>query len=156
VLAAGIDPDSVRFPVTRQRLLGFRDAAEALGLDWADVLVGATATNDEGEARSLARRMLTLDQPVDAIAAMSDEQGLGVLAAAAAASQVVPGSIAVSGWDDSKAAALNGMSSVAQNLRAQGASAARLALGDPAGSEAAEWSVVVRSSTERPGSIARS
>jgi DNA-binding LacI/PurR family transcriptional regulator len=147
VLAAGIDSDTVSFPVTRQRLLGYRDAAETLGLDWADVLVGATATNDEAEARSLAERMLALDRPVDAIAAMSDEQALGILAAAAAANLVVPGSIAVSGWDDSPAAALNGLSSVAQNLRAQGSSAARLALGDPAEPDSGEWSVVVRSST---------
>ncbi len=147
VLAPGIDPDTVRFPVTRQRLLGYRDAIETLGLDWKDVLVGATATNDEGEARSLAERMLTLDHPVDAIAAMSDEQAIGVLKAAASARLAIPDALSVSGWDDSTAAAANNLSSVAQDLRAQGASAAGLALGDRADTDAAEWSVVVRTST---------
>ena len=150
VLAAGIDPDSVTFPVTRHRLLGYRDAVQALGLDWAHVLVGATATNDEGEARSVAERMLALEHPVDAIAAMSDEQALGVLHAAAASGVRVPGRLAVSGWDDSNAAAPNALSSVAQNLRAQGAAAARLALGGSVESDAAEWSIVVRSSTTTP------
>jgi len=155
VLASGIDPDTARFPVTRQRLLGYRDAVEALGHDWKDVVVGATATNDAGEARSLAERMLALDHPVDAIAAMSDEQALGVLQAATASRVPVPERLSVSGWDDSKAAALNQLSSVAQDLRAQGSSAARLALGDQVESDADEWSVVVRTSTTKPVELPR-
>jgi DNA-binding LacI/PurR family transcriptional regulator len=147
VLASDIDLSTVRFPVTRQRLLGYRDAAEQLGFRWKDVLVGATATNDEGEARSLAERMLTLDHPVDAIAAMSDEQALGVLRAATAEQRPVPEALSVSGWDDSKVAALHQLSSVAQDLRAQGAAAARLALGGPVEVGPVGWSVVVRAST---------
>lgn len=150
VLASGIDPVAVQFPVTRERLLGYRDAVETLGLDWDDVLVGAAATNDAGEAHSLAERMLALDQPVDAIAAMSDELALGVLHAATASGAPVPARLAVSGWDDSSAASVNQLSSVAQDLRAQGAACARLALGEPVESHADEWSVVVRTSTARP------
>ena len=155
VLAAGIDPDTVQFPVTRQRLLGYRDAVEALGLNWKDVVVGATATNDEGEARSLAQRILTLDHQVDAIAAMSDEQAVGVLKAATSALLRIPETLSISGWDDSKAAAENDLSSVAQDLRAQGASAARLALGDRAEAGAHDWSVVVRTSTRTPPPLLR-
>ncbi|MBI9113796.1 LacI family DNA-binding transcriptional regulator [Sanguibacter suaedae] len=149
VLAPGVDPDGVRFPVTRERLLGYRDAAEDLGLDWSSVLVGAAATNDDDEARTLAEQMLTLDPPLDAIAAMSDEQALGVLAAAAASAVPVPERLTVSGWDASRAAAAAGLSTVAQDLRAQGASCARIALGGPAEDHADRWSVVVRSSTVR-------
>lgn len=147
VLAAGIDPGTVRFPVTRQRLLGYRDAIEALGLHWSDVLVGATATNSEAEARSLAERMLAAGHPVDAIAAMSDEQALGVLNAAASARLAIPRALSVSGWDDSSVAHRHGLSSVAQDLRAQGALAARRALGEEVTPGPEEWSVVVRSST---------
>ncbi|TFC87397.1 LacI family DNA-binding transcriptional regulator [Cryobacterium sp. TMT4-31] len=147
VLAAGIDPDAVRFPVTRQRLLGYRDAIEALGLDWNDVIVGAAATNNEGEARSLAERMFALEHPVDAIAAMSDDLALGVLGAATSAQLAVPETLSVSGWDDSRAAALHQLSSVAQNLRAQGTLAARLALGEEPEPAPDDWSVVVRAST---------
>ncbi|TFC92514.1 LacI family DNA-binding transcriptional regulator [Cryobacterium breve] len=150
VLAAGIDPDTVRFPVTRQRLLGYRDAIEALGLDWNDVVVGATATNNEGEARSLAETMFALEQPIDAIAAMSDDLALGVLDAATSAQLTVPETLSVSGWDNSRASALHQLSSVAQNLRAQGALAARLALGEEPGLAPDDWSVVVRASTGEP------
>ncbi|MEP7762397.1 LacI family DNA-binding transcriptional regulator [Sanguibacter sp. 25GB23B1] len=148
-LAPGVDPATARFPVTRERLLGYRDAIEALGLDWADVLVGVAATNDDDEAFSLAEQMLAQDRPVDAIAAMSDEQALGVLRAAASTQVPVPERLTVSGWDDSKEAAAHGLSSVAQDLRAQGAAAARLALGGDAPSHGDQWSVVVRASTTR-------
>jgi DNA-binding LacI/PurR family transcriptional regulator len=145
LLSAGIDPDSALFPVTRQRLLGFRDAVESLGLDWRNVLVGVAATNDEGEARSLATSMLTDGSGVDAIAAMSDVQAVGVLGAATALMLDVPQRLSISGWDDSADAASQALSSVAQDLRAQGAAAARLALGGRA--DSAEWSVVIRAST---------
>lgn len=150
VLTPGIDPVSVRFPVTRERLLGYRDAVEKLGFAWEDVLVGAAATNDAGEARSLAERMLAVDHPIDAIAAMSDELALGVLRAGTVAGATAPAKLMVSGWDDSDAARLNQLSSVAQDLRAQGAACARLALGEQVESYADEWSVVVRRSTTRP------
>jgi DNA-binding LacI/PurR family transcriptional regulator len=144
-LEAGVDPENALFPVTRQRLLGFRDAAESLGIDWKQVLVGVAATNNEAEARSLAERMLAGAGRVDAIAAMSDVQALGVLAAARAVDLAVPDQLSISGWDDSADAAAHSLSSVAQDMRAQGAVAARLALGDRG--DDAEWSVVARSST---------
>jgi DNA-binding LacI/PurR family transcriptional regulator len=147
VLSSSIDPDTVRFPVTRQRLLGFRDAIEALEMDWDDVVIGAAATNNQDEARSLAERMLALDHPVDAIAAMSDEQALGVLNAATNAQLAIPETLSVSGWDDSKVAAAHRLSSVAQDLRDQGALAARIALGDQDELTPEKWSVVARTST---------
>jgi DNA-binding LacI/PurR family transcriptional regulator len=165
LVTPGIDPDSALFPVTRQRLLGFRDAAESLGFDWRHVLVGVAATNDEGEAEGVALSMLAagsrvdasrgdvsrgdvsrVDVPrVDAIAAMSDVQAVGVLGAASALKLDVPRQLSVSGWDDSNDATAHALSSVAQDLRAQGAAAARLALGGRA--DPAQWSVVVRAST---------
>jgi DNA-binding LacI/PurR family transcriptional regulator len=145
LVSPGIDPDSALFPVTRQRLLGFRDAAESLGFDWQHVLVGVAATNDEGEAAAVASSMLAGDYRVDAIAAMSDVLAVGVLGAATALKLDVPRQVSVSGWDDSSDATAHSLSSVAQDLRAQGAAAARLALGGSA--DPAQWSVVTRSST---------
>lgn len=145
LVSPGIDPDSVLFPVTRQRLLGFRDAAESLGFDWRHVLVGVAPTNDEDEARSVAASMLGGTARVDAIAAMSDVQAVGVLGAAATLKVDVPRQLSVSGWDDSSDAITHSLSSVAQDLRAQGAAAARLALGGRA--DPAQWSIVVRSTT---------
>ena len=147
VLAPGVEPTAALFPVTRERLLGFRDAAAALGFPWSSVLVGVAATNHDQEARSLAAQMLELDAPVDAVAAMSDLQAVGVLRAAKAANVRVPDSLRVSGWDDSPLASEHQLSSVWQDLRAQGVACARLALGEDSEPFTDEWSVVIRSST---------
>ncbi|HET9973654.1 MAG TPA: substrate-binding domain-containing protein, partial [Streptosporangiaceae bacterium] len=79
---------------------------------------------------------------------MSDELALGALRAAASAGLDVPGEVAITGWDDTDAAAPAGLSTVRQSLRDQGERCARIALGlsgpvqDPPG-----WEVVERSST---------
>lgn len=147
ILASGVDPDAALFPVTRERLAGYRDAAEDLGIPWPNVLVGVCATNDDGEAQSLAQRMLCLDPPVDAIAAMSDQQAIGVLRASVAANRTVPEQLSVAGWDDSPAACENALTTVAQNLREQGVACARAALGDTPDSSADAWTIIQRAST---------
>ena len=147
VLAFGVEPTDALFPVTRERLLGFRDAAEALGIPWSSVLVGVAATNHDHEAQALAARMLERSAPVDAVAAMSDLQAVGVLHAAKTANVCVPDGLKVSGWDDSPVASEHGLSSVRQDLRAQGVACARLALGEDSDPFTDEWSVVIRSST---------
>src|SRR6202043_3209676 len=58
--------------------------------------------------------------PPDAIAAMSDELALGALRAAARAGRTVPGSVAITGWDDRDAAASAGLTTIRQSLRDQG------------------------------------
>ncbi|WP_212648407.1 LacI family DNA-binding transcriptional regulator [Deinococcus hopiensis] len=149
VLTTGIDPETALFPVTRERLLGYRDAAQTLGIPWSSVLVGVSATNNTREAQALAAQMLALDPPIDAIAAMSDQQAIGVLNAAKAARVSVPDRLTVSGWDDAPAAAQHLLSSVKQDLRAQGVACARLALGEPSPSFTDDWSIVIRSSTAK-------
>lgn len=156
VLAAGIDPVTALFPVTRERLEGYRDAALDLGIDWSSVLVGVCATNDDGEAQSLTEQMLALDPPIDAIATMSDQQALGALRARAAHSRPVPRAPAISGWDDSAVARQNGLTTIAQNLREQGAICARAALGGTSESSTDAWGVIERGSTrsDRASSLA--
>jgi DNA-binding LacI/PurR family transcriptional regulator len=68
------------------------------------------------------------------------------LATLRAATRTVPGQLAVTGWDDSPAAAEAGLSTVAQSLHDQGGRCARLVLGDPPGPEPS-WSVVERRTT---------
>jgi hypothetical protein len=60
---------------------------------------------------------------------MSDELALGALRAAARAGRAVPGSVAITGWDDSEAAAPAGLTTVRQSLRDRGSRCARIALG---------------------------
>jgi len=87
---------------------------------------------------------------------MSDELALGALRAAASAGLDVPGAVAITGWDDTDAAAPAGLSTIRQSLRDQGERCARIALGlsDPGwsgpGQDPPGWEVVERSST-RPG-----
>lgn len=137
----------ITFPVTRERLEGFRQAALDAGLGWDDLLVAVCARNDAAEAERIAVTLLSSPEPPDAIAAMSDEQAAGVIRAAHATGRRVPRDVAVTGWDDAAVAARLGITTVAQSLREQGAACARTALGETAGTTIAPWSVVRRAST---------
>ncbi len=148
-ISGGVDITKVLFPVTRERLAGYRQAAEAAGIAWRDVLVAVCARNDAGEAERMAATLLGSAEPSDAIAAMSDQQAAGVVRAARAAGRVIPDDLAVTGWDDSAVAAQLGLTTVAQSLREQGAACARAALGQRPNSHTASWRIVGRGSTRR-------
>ncbi|MFF0517157.1 LacI family DNA-binding transcriptional regulator [Actinomadura nitritigenes] len=150
MVTTGIDPADVLFPVTRERLEGYRRAAEDAGIGWRDVTVAVCSRNDGAEAERLAAALLASPEPPDAIAAMSDQQAAGVVQAVRAAGRSVPGDVAVTGWDDAAVATRLGLTTVAQSLREQGAACARAALGEEPAPEAASWSIVRRTST-RPG-----
>ena len=143
-LAPGLDPTVVAYPVTRDRLAGYRDAADARGIAWSDVLVGVCRTNDPGDARSVMRQMLDVAPDIDAVAAMSDQLAVGAL-------EAIPGTVRISGWDDSDAARERELTTVAQSLREQGVACATAALGDPAPDHRDAWRVVRRASTEALG-----
>ena len=145
-VSRGPDVDSVLFPVTRERLEGYRQAAEDAGFAWDDVVVAVCSRNDPTEAERIARDLLASAQPPDAIAAMSDQQAAGVVRAAQSVGQVIPNDLAVTGWDDHAVAEQLGLTTVAQSLRDQGAACARIALGRELPTPAS-WSVVPRAST---------
>jgi DNA-binding LacI/PurR family transcriptional regulator len=139
-VATGLDPDDIAYPVTRERLSGYRDAARDLGLDWSGMPVGVCRTNDEGEARTVMRQLLGLAPGLDAVAAMSDQLALGAL-------REVGGPLRLTGWDDSDAARENQLTTVAQSMREQGAACATAALGEPAPDHHDAWRLVRRAST---------
>jgi DNA-binding LacI/PurR family transcriptional regulator len=136
----GLDPGSVAYPVTRDRLAGYRDAAQDLGIDWSRVPVAVCRTNDEAEARAVMRKLLASAPGIDAVAAMNDPMALAALWEAG-------DRVRVSGWDDSALARGHGLTTVAQSLREQGAACAAVALGDPAPDFRDAWHVVRRAST---------
>jgi DNA-binding LacI/PurR family transcriptional regulator len=150
--------EDVSFPVTRDRLAGYREAAGDAGIDWGDVLIAVCGRNDVDEAERVATELLGSAKPPDAIAAMSDQQAVGVVRAARSAGLTVPDDLAVTGWDDLPAAAQLNLTTVAQSLREQGAACARAALGQTPGSAAEAWSLIVRGSTRggTPGGAAAS
>jgi DNA-binding LacI/PurR family transcriptional regulator len=137
---SGVDPDAVAYPVTRDRLAGYRDAAQDLGIDWSQVPIGVCGTNGDAEARTVMRQLLESAPGTDAVAAMGDRLALVALRAAS-------GALRVSGWDDSEVAREHGLTTVAQSLREQGAACAAAALGDPAPDYRDAWRLVRRAST---------
>ncbi|MCD4524429.1 LacI family DNA-binding transcriptional regulator [Nocardioides sp. cx-173] len=140
-LRPGLDPDTVAYPVTRDRLAGFRDAAGNLGLHWSRLPVGVCHTNDEADAQAVMARLRESASDLDAVAAMSDRLALGALRSGGAP-------LRVSGWDDSALAREHDLTTVAQSMRAQGASCAAAALGDaPTVDHRDAWHVVRRGST---------
>jgi DNA-binding LacI/PurR family transcriptional regulator len=148
-ISGGANITDVLFPVTRERLEGYRQAAEAAGIAWRDVVIAVCARNDAAEAERIAATLLASAEPPDAIAAMRDEQAAGVVHAARAAGRVIPipDDVAVTGWDDAAVAAQLGLTTVAQSLRGQGAACAQAALGQKPNSHTASWSIVRRGST---------
>jgi DNA-binding LacI/PurR family transcriptional regulator len=141
------DITGVLFPVTRDRLAGYRQAAEEAGFAWRDVVVAVCARNDAAEAERVAATLLAAAEPPDAIAAMSDQQAAGVVRAIRSAGRAIPDDVAVPGWDDSAVAAELGLTTVAQSLREQGAACAQAALGETPATRVAPWSIVRRGST---------
>ena len=149
-LVAGDDVVDVKFPVTRHRWEGFRDAWTHGGHLAAHLRLAVCPVNHITEGETFAVELLRGADPPDAIAAMSDELALGALRAAAGAGLRVPDDLAVTGWDDSDAAAPAGLTTLAQSLRDQGAHCARAALGRPTEASARhEWQVLVRTTTRR-------
>jgi DNA-binding LacI/PurR family transcriptional regulator len=131
------DPALATFPITRERLQGYRDAADT------PLRVAVCARNSAAEGKALTARLLAGAEPPDAIAAMSDELALGALEAATEAGI----ELALTGWDDTPAAAPAGLTTVWQSLREQGADCARVALGRPRATDEPRWRVIRRAST---------
>jgi DNA-binding LacI/PurR family transcriptional regulator len=146
-LMSGADTTGVSFPVTRQRLEGYRQACEDAGIKWSRVVIAVCARNNAAEAEQITARLLSCAEPPDAIAAMSDEQAAGVIRAVRASGRLIPGDVAVTGWDDAAVASRLDLTTVAQSLRDQGAACARAALGQKPDSTPTPWSVVHRGST---------
>ena len=149
-LLTGPPGPSVTYPVTRHRWHGFLDAWQEAGETPAGLRVAVCPANAIGLGEAVAGQLLRGGDPPDAIAAMSDELALGALRAAAGTGRAVPGAVAITGWDDTDAAAPAGLTTVWQSLRDQGERCARIALGlpVPAGSEDPPgWHVIERAST---------
>lgn len=130
-------PDSdVPFPVTRNRLAGYRRAVLDSERDWADVPVAIVSRNTRDDARAAVTSALEEFRP-DAVIAMSDQLAAGAI-------DVLGDFTPVSGWDDSELAQSLGFSSVRQSLFDQGAACARVAAGLATDVDPAPWELVIR------------
>jgi DNA-binding LacI/PurR family transcriptional regulator len=144
-LAHGVDPAMASFPVTRERLGGFRDAANELGIPWTGVAIAVASVNSAAEAERVSEPLLSTGH-ADAIAAMSDQQAIGVLRAARSAGLIVPSDLALTGWDDTREAADWSITTVAQSLREQGVACAVAVLDGQTEPQASTWTIVRRGS----------
>ena len=138
-----LDPNWERLPgyfVTKQRLLGYRDALEGAGIDWEDVtvyqqngvdLMDTHESADDTGHRLMARLLDRAERPT-AILAMSDELALGAFRAATDRGISVPRELSIVGFDDvpDAARAQPALTTVRQPLAEKGAVAARLLLAD--------------------------
>jgi DNA-binding LacI/PurR family transcriptional regulator len=140
---------AMTFAVTRHRWQGFRDAWVQTGRPLADLRIAVCPGNDAKLGEAFAAELLGSGRPPDAIAAMSDELAIGALHAADRVGVAVPAAVAITGWDDDDSAAREGLTTVHQSLRDQGARCAKLALGSVPASEVGEspWRLVMRSTT---------
>lgn len=145
--STGPDPTTATFPVTRNRLHGYKDAITAAGFDWNDIDVVPCSINSLDEGTRAASLLLNRPEPPDTILAMSDELALGTLEAAHHAGLDIPADLAVTGWDASKAASTHYLTTIDQNLRAQGAACALAAITGTTTPEPHSWHLITGHTT---------
>jgi len=107
------------------RAEGYRSALEAAGLPLRDDYSVATTFSMAGGVQA-AEQLLALADPPTAIFAFSDELALGALEAARRAGITVPDDLSVMGVDDHPLAEGFGLSTVRQDVAAQGRTAAEM------------------------------
>jgi DNA-binding LacI/PurR family transcriptional regulator len=149
-LLTGPADSAVTYPVTRRRWEGFLDAWRQAGGAPDGPRIAVCPANATAQGEAFAEELFGGGDPPDAIAAMSDELALGALRAAARSGRAVPDDVAITGWDDSDAAAPAGLTTVRQSLRDQGERCARIALGrllPPSAQDPPSWQVIRRTST---------
>jgi LacI family transcriptional regulator/LacI family repressor for deo operon, udp, cdd, tsx, nupC, and nupG len=121
--------DPFGFTSSRDRERGFRDELLRAGIDIPDRWIGHGA-HGRYEARDLARRMLSGEDPPTAIFTASDTQALGVIAAAREIGLHVPDDLSVVGYDDIEAADYVGLTTVRQQLFESGRRGAEILLAE--------------------------
>jgi len=156
----GTEETEMEFHPARERRRGHESALGAAGIEApAGWFESADFTVPGGYAA--AKRLLSDPRNnLTAIAAASDEMAFGVMQAARDLGFTVPGDISVVGIDDHDLAGFYGLTTVAQDARAQGAAAAAMLLEQLQRSSESDapveqaWPIrlIARSSTSRIGS----
>lgn len=149
----GLDPDTAPFPVTRHRLLGYREAVTEAGLSWSETTTAVLSHNDRGEAAATTRDLLAgHSDRFDTAICMSDEIAAGVLAAARQLHIAVPQALAITGYDNGPDAETLQLTTIDQDLYRQGRTSAETAMGlQPASATPSPWRICPRATT-RPDS----
>jgi DNA-binding LacI/PurR family transcriptional regulator len=156
------DPANIGRPshrVTRERLAGYRAAADAATPQPAALDIYEVAVNGRDEGRRAALALMQATPRPTAVLAMSDELAVGALAAARELGLRVPGDVSIVGWDDVPSARASdpALTTIGQSLHDQGRTCARLLIAATRGESAAEdlvqlapWRLITRDSTGPP------
>ena len=156
------DPANVgrpRYRVTRERLAGYQAAGNAATLKPAALDLYEVAVNSREEGHHAALALLQATPRPTAVLAMSDELGVGALAAARELNLRVPEDLSVLGWDDSPSARASdpALTTISQSLHDQGRTCARLLISATRAEIAADdlvhlapWQLITRDSTGSP------
>jgi DNA-binding LacI/PurR family transcriptional regulator len=112
--------------IRHQRLGGWREGLEAVGVDWSAVPVSSSPESDEESGYRAAAPLLDRADRPTAILCLSDVLAFGVLRAARERGIQVPQELSVVGYDDIPDAATAGLTTVFQDHAAKGEAAVRL------------------------------
>ena len=135
-LIGGPDDDPFRFTVPIDRQRGYQEALAAAGIAHDPRLTVAGNFSLEGGAEAM-HRLLALDEPPTAVFAGSDEMAIGAMQVARDAGMRVPEELSIVGIDDHDVSEYIGLTTIRQDVVAQGERAAQLLLEqlDPDGGE---------------------
>jgi DNA-binding LacI/PurR family transcriptional regulator len=112
--------------IRHERLRGWREALETVGVDWSSVPVASSPNSDEEAGYHAAAGLLDRADRPTAILCLSDVLAFGVLRAARERGIRVPQDLSVVGFDDIPDAATAGLTTVFQDHAAKGEAAVRL------------------------------
>ena len=116
------------YPVTAERLAGWREGLEAAGIDWAAVAKEERILNAPGDGAAGLRALLARAPGLTAVLCATDQIALGALSAAAEAGRA---DLSIVGFDDIPAAAALGLTTIRQPLQEKGLTAGRLLVEPP-------------------------
>jgi DNA-binding LacI/PurR family transcriptional regulator len=124
-------PEEVPYYVSRERLIGYRDAFAEAGVRWSDIATVNAAQNSRAAAAQAAALVLDRAPRPTAIVAVSDMLALGVLDALQMRGLRAGRDVSVVGFDDIPDAATAGLTTVRQPALEKGRQVGALLLDPP-------------------------
>ena len=126
-----LTPEDLRYSVSGERTRGYRDAFEAAGVPWSDILLINAIENDRAAGRDAAAHALDRLDRSTAILTTSDVLALGVLDALKDRGLQPGRDVSVTGFDDIPEAELAGLTTIRQPSYERGRISGEMLLDPP-------------------------
>jgi DNA-binding LacI/PurR family transcriptional regulator len=127
----GLSPEDLRYSVSGERTRGYRDAFEAAGVPWSDILLVNAIENVRTAGRDAAAHALDRLDRSTAILTTSDVLALGVLDALSDRGLQAGRDVSVTGFDDIPEAELAGLTTIRQPSYERGRISGEMLLDPP-------------------------